>query len=885
MSVVQLERAMETADAQLRASNVEQSRTLDSSNDRESNRTRRPRVQGKFLYIGDEHFWIRGVTYGTFRPDPAGLQFPNKETVERDLRSIAEAGLNSVRVYTPPPRWLLDAAGACGVKVMIGLPWEQHIAFLDDGTRTKRIIRDMRASVRNLAGHPAVLCYAVGNEIPPSVVRWYGKSRVERFIEKLCREVKSVDPCALTTYVNFPTTEYLNLPFLDFLAFNVYLETRETLTSYLGRLQNLAGERPLVMAEVGLDSRRNGEVVQAESLDWQIATAFEAGCAGAFVFAWTDEWFRGGQDIDDWDFGLTTRSRQPKAALQAVSARFAKVPFAIDDRWPKVSVIVCSYNGARTIGETLAALGKLEYPNYEIIVVNDGSTDQTRAIANRHDVQLICTENNGLSAARNQGMNAAKGEIIAYIDDDAFPDAHWLTYLVSCFQRAEHAGIGGPNLAPPKDGAIAACVANAPGGPRHVLLSDEIAEHVPGCNMAYRRDHLLAIGGFDPRFRVAGDDVDICWRLQEQGWTIGFTPTAIVWHHRRNLIKTYFKQQWGYAKAEALLADKWPAKYNSAGHLTWEGRLYGPGVVATLFQRCRIYHGKWGSAPFQSVYESSPGHWRSLTLMPEWYFVLLSLVSLSALGASWGPLLWLAPIAAASVSLTVLQAGINGYRASFNPRPRSRLRRVAMHLLVAFLHLAQPAARLLGRIQQQIGPWEWKTPARVTPLPIVISLWSIRWEPLESHLLNLESILKGTRTVVIPGSEFDSWDLAIRGGFFGIIRVIAMVEEHGDAKQLFRFRAWPKAPVIVIAAFFAIIAAAGLALLDGAPVAAMLLALAGGTVGLFVYSDCAFAMSRFCDAVNKYLHRETSLCIIPSDRFSGLQVTSSLRAIARRLLG
>ena len=123
--------------------------------------------------------------------------------------------------------------------------------------------------------------------------------------------------------MNFPTTEYLDLPFLDFLAFNVYLETKESLTSYLARLQNLAGERPLVMAEIGLDSRRNGEVAQAESLDWQIASAFEAGCAGAFVFAWTDEWFRGGHDITDWDFGLTTRERRPKQALQSVVRRFA----------------------------------------------------------------------------------------------------------------------------------------------------------------------------------------------------------------------------------------------------------------------------------------------------------------------------------------------------------------------------------------------------------------------------------------------------------------------------------------------------------------------------------------------------------------------------------
>src|SRR4029077_6960122 len=100
-----------------------------------------------------------------------------------------------------------------------------------------------------------------------------------------------------------------------------------------------------------------------------------------FVFAWTDEWFRGGHDISDWDFGLTTRDRQPKPALRAIAARFGNVPFPRDRRWPRISVVVCSYNGGRTIGETLTALERLDYPDYEIIVVDDGSPHETRDLA------------------------------------------------------------------------------------------------------------------------------------------------------------------------------------------------------------------------------------------------------------------------------------------------------------------------------------------------------------------------------------------------------------------------------------------------------------------------------------------------------------------------
>ncbi len=390
----------------------------------------RPKVQGKFLFVGDEKLWIRGITYGTFRPERHGL------------------------------------------RVMIGLPWEQHVTFLDDKKRARSIEARIRAGVRSCAGHPAVLCYAIGNEIPAPIVRWYGKRRVEQYLERLYRAAKQEDPEGLVTYVNYPTTEYLQLPFLDLVCFNVYLETQERLEAYLARLQNIAGDRPVLMGEIGLDSRRNGEYMQADVLDWQIRTIFAAGCAGTFVFAWTDEWYRGGHDIHDWDFGLTDRQRCPKPALTAVCNAFADAPFPQDLPWPHISVVVCSYNGARTIRDCCAGLIRLEYPNFEVIVVNDGSTDATPEIVSEYGFRLISTANRGLSNARNTGWQEAKGEIVAYIDDDAYPDPHWLTYIAAAFMRTTHVGIGGPNLPPPDDGAIADCVANAPGGPVHVLLSD-----------------------------------------------------------------------------------------------------------------------------------------------------------------------------------------------------------------------------------------------------------------------------------------------------------------------------------------------------------------------------------------------------------------------------
>ncbi|MFC1760908.1 glycosyltransferase [Planctomycetota bacterium] len=750
--------------------------------------------RGKFLFLGENKFYVRGVTYGTFCPDANGDQFGTPAQVESDFEMMARFGINTVRIYTAPPRWLLDIAHDQGLFVMVGLPWEQHITFLDERSRRRSIIERVRQGVQACAGHPAVLCYAVGNEIPASIVRWHGAKRVEYFIKELYQVAKTVDPDSLVTYVNFPTTEYLQLPFLDFYCFNVYLETQSSLEAYLARLQNLAGNKPLLMAEVGLDSRRNGMEFQAEVLDWQIRSTFASGCAGIFMFSWTDEWYRGGCDIEDWDFGLTTRDRTAKPSLAAVQTAFAEIPFSHNNDWPRISVVLCSYNGSALIEETIIHLLKLNYPDYEIIVVNDGSTDATPEIAGKYDVQLISVENGGLSRARNLGMEAATGEIVAYIDDDAYPDPHWLWYLAHTFKTTDHAGVGGPNIQPTGDGPIAECVTNAPGGPIHVLVSDREAEHIPGCNMAFRKTQLQAIGGFDPQFWVAGDDVDVCWRLLEKGWTIGFHAAALVWHHRRNSIRTFWRQQAGYGKAESLLEKKWPEKYNSLGHATWSGRIYdGPSNKILRLRRSRIYHGIWGTAPFQKLYQPQHSVFSGLHTLPEWYLVILMFSVLSALGLAWTPLLIAFPLLLLMVSIPLVQAITCSRHANYPSKPQSRFLRLKLQAITVLLHLMQPLARLWGRFKHGLTPWRiFRRRGSGLPGRCRAELWSETWQSTDQWLESLESAIKGQGIVVQRGDNFAPWDLSVRGGLFSSLHICMAIEEHGEGKQLARFRGSPR---------------------------------------------------------------------------------------------
>jgi O-antigen biosynthesis protein len=751
----------------------------------------RPRVDGKFLAVGEERLWLRGVTYGTFAPDEDGLRFGTPASVRRDFAAMAANGINSVRTYTAPPLWLLDEALRHGLWVMVGVAWEQHVAFLDDPQLIARIKASVRAQARSCAGHPAVLCFAVGNEIPTPLVRWHGRRRVEKFIARLCTVVRAEDPGALLTYVNYPSTEYLRLPFLDFVAFNLYLDDGPHVSRYLARLQNLAGEKPLILAELGADSSGGREAHQAETVASQVETAFAAGCAGTFVFAWTDEWHRGDDAVVDWHFGLTDRERLPKAALRALRPIYQELG-AVDEAAPLVSVIVCTHNGSKWLQDCLAGIAELRYPAVQTIVVDDGSTDDTAAIAAKFDVQLIQTANQGLSAARNVGLSAAEGEFVAYLDDDARPDRDWLTFLVATFGRTDHAAVGGPNLPPSDDGALAACVANAPGGPIHVLVSDTEAEHIPGCNMAYRRSVLLALGGFDGQFRAAGDDVDLCWRLRATGATLGFHPAAVVWHHRRASVGAYWRQQRGYGRAEALLERKWPERYNRRGHLTWTGRLYDrPGTRS--FRPTRIYHGTWGTGAFQPEELLEKHALTELAAAPEWYLILAALSSLTLLGFIWSSLFWCLPVLVLGSGISLAEATHGALRADLGTRGKCRTRRATLRLVTAFLYLLQPAARLAGRLSEGLSPWRHRRTAGVVrPRSSLHAHWHETWSPPRERVAWIEQTARDAGARVHRGGPYDRWDLELPGGALGSTRVLVSVEEHGRGRQLVRSRAWPR---------------------------------------------------------------------------------------------
>ena len=546
-------------------------------------------TDGKFFRAGSRRVWMHAVTYGPF---PGGWP----DSFAPDFSRMVTAGFNAIRLYEMPDMRLLNAAAEHGLKVFGGLKWGQSADFFGAPGLYSAAVISLADSLRATATHPALAGIYVGNEIPADLARWMGPLRVRRAIENLISSGKETAPSLLFANANYPSTEYLEPENADFSAFNIYLEDEAAFRRYLARLHHIAGDRPLVISEFGLDSHRNGLERQAESLRWATRAALDLDTAGVTTYAWSDRWWNNGAEVLDWDFGLTDRAGNAKPALQAHPLHTPIPPCQL------FSVIVCTRNGRERIGRCLTAIQKMTGGGFETIVVDDGSTDGTGdfVVKNFPVVRLIRLEASGLSQARNAGAAAAHGEILAFTDDDCEPDRDWITRLRPLYAQGNFAAIGGPNLPPPPRTWEEAVVCAAPGAPSHVMLDDVEAEHLPGCHLTVTRAAFDQIGGFDPQFHTAGDDVDFCWRLREAGHRLGFAPGAFVWHWRRPTIRTFLRQQLGYGQAERLLLAKHPARFSRHGGAKWQGFVYGGGPVRVMADSV-IYHGPMGDAGYQAI--------------------------------------------------------------------------------------------------------------------------------------------------------------------------------------------------------------------------------------------------------------------------------------------
>lgn len=773
----------------------------------------RLQTAGKYFSRDGRKVWLSGVTYGPFGPGGVNGGLLSPDRTMRDLAQIRELGANTLRLYHSPPDWFLDACAAHQLSLIVSLPWMDHVDFLSSRRSREDVLHQVALEARRLGARKEIAAMFVGNEINTTLVRWLGPRRVLGFLEELIEASKQSAPETLVAYASYPSTEYLLPENADFAAYNLYLEHRESLTRYLARLQNLAGDRPLVISEFGMDTLSHGQEMQAETLRWEQQACAEAGVAGNILFAFTDEWHRGGESVTGWDFGLVDRERTAKKAyfdLKSTGALAApNLAFP-----PRFSVIVCTRNGSRTLDECLVSLENLSYPNFEILVVDDGSTDRSRDIILSHPkARHLFQEPAGLSVARNTGADHATGEILAYTDDDCVVDVDWLTYLALAFRDPRVAAAGGPNIPPPPENLAQACVIAAPGGPAHVLLTDTSAEHVPGCNLAVRKSAFTEIGGFLPKFHAAGDDVDFCWRLMERGFTIAFHAGAMVWHYRRFTVRGYLKQQMGYGKAEGLLLGQHSSRFGHFGGARWRGIVYQPALLSLTRQAGRIYSGSFGHAPFQIIYSAPLSDYMYLATSFPWLLLTLMLL----VNFTWSLLLGFVGVFMLTMTLLLPLRQLSRITL---PKAYESLR---ARVLLWFLILAQPIIRSISRFYWGLRSGGVPTGPAFSPRPgkfnrlgfpkrvAELNFWSEEGKDREVLISKLTTSLQQSHLPFAVDDGWKNWDIEAQPSFWWVVRLTTVTEYHKQQERLTRVRLATRASIPNL--FFNLLLCAGLLLI------------------------------------------------------------------------
>ncbi len=230
---------------------------------------------------------------------------------------------------------------------------------------------------------------------------------------------------------------------------------------------------------------------------------------------------------------------------------------------PLVSIIIPAYNSEKTMGKCLDSLLKLDYPDYEIIIIDDGSTDSTPEILKQYPkVKTITTQNSGPSKARNTGIWEARGDFIAFTDADCIVDHNWIKELFKGFKSDRVAGVGGDQKSPEDEcefGRDVQGFMKAIGFVSDYLKTGDAPEtvkHNPSCNVMYRKEVLKEAGLFDEQL-WPGEDVDLDFKIRRMGYSLYYNPNAIVYHYRPKTRASFARMMKRYGWAQGYLVNKY----------------------------------------------------------------------------------------------------------------------------------------------------------------------------------------------------------------------------------------------------------------------------------------------------------------------------------------
>ena len=262
------------------------------------------------------------------------------------------------------------------------------------------------------------------------------------------------------------------------------------------------------------------------------------------------------------------------------------------DHDPLVSIVIACPNSSWMLDECLAAIDRQTYRDFEVLVLPDAEAEGKGAYG-QGKVRFIPTGKVRPAEKRNLGIREAKGEIIAFIDDDAYPDAHWLEYAVRYFGEPSIGAVGGPGVTPSGDGYLARVGGRVydnllvSGNYRYRYRAGGVRRDVddyPSCNLFVRKSLLDSFGGYRTDF-WPGEDTLLCKDIVDRGARIVYDPWVVVSHHRRPLLAPHLRQLGRYAFHRGYFVKRYPSNSFHLSYfipslfvaycLTW-------GVAATL---------------------------------------------------------------------------------------------------------------------------------------------------------------------------------------------------------------------------------------------------------------------------------------------------------------
>lgn len=240
-----------------------------------------------------------------------------------------------------------------------------------------------------------------------------------------------------------------------------------------------------------------------------------------------------------------------------------------DAHGPQFSIIIPVYNGARTLGACLAALERQDVANarHEIIVVDDGSTDESVAVAAGYDVKLLRQAHAGAAAARNHGASQARGDILVFTDADCEPAAGWLQALTAPFADPQVCGARGVYRT--RQASLVARFSQAEYEEKYSRLArQERIDFVDTYSAAYRHEVFASHGGFDARF-LLDEDQEFSFRLAAAGHRLVFVPDAIVYHHHPATLWHYLVRKVRLGRWKVHVHLRHPARAVRDSYTPW----------------------------------------------------------------------------------------------------------------------------------------------------------------------------------------------------------------------------------------------------------------------------------------------------------------------------